>query len=223
MTRGVNPAYDPWIFLLLAGDVERNPGPVCVVCSRGVREGQIPLRCVVCDVECHRQRVCSGLSRGAQDVGRWHCAVCIAGMMRSVDVGTDVVDSSERGEEPRTGSSSGGGVRAAPRRGNSSGPCAVCGVSVRAGSTPLSCEGCSALCHLQLRCSGLHRSQQEVASWFCGQCREGRRASSTRPPATLAGHVAGEENRRATSQGQREACCNCGTRVPSCRRPLRCS
>ena len=218
VTKGVNPAYDPWIFLIVAGDVEQNPGPVCVVCSRGVRAGQTPLRCAGCGVECHRQRACSGLSRGAQSVGRWHCAVCLQGMS-GVAADVDV-----RLARDRTGSE--GTVSAGvPRRAAPVGRCCACQAGIRSGTTPLVCSGCGSSCHRQHGCSGLSRAQQALGVWACRRCLEEGSASPTRPVATVAGAVVGEEvgaSRVGTARGQREPCRKCGKGVPPCRRPLRC-
>ena len=194
VTKGVNPAYDSWIFLMLAGDVERNPGPVCVVCSSAVREGQFsPLRCADCGVECHRRRECSGLSRGAQAVGRWHCAVCLRRARGEDDVDDDVI--SNRTDQ---------GVSRVMRRGESAvaGKCDACNRGFRAGPAPLSCSNCENLCHRQFSCSKLHRSQQVRGVWVCSGCAVGN-VSPLRPLATLAGAIVGEEVSSRPARGQR--------------------
>ncbi len=63
------------LLLLLAGDVETNPGPSCYVCGQNVRQSDTPLTChtAACVIRIHKQTRCSGVPRSEQSLP-WHCS-----------------------------------------------------------------------------------------------------------------------------------------------------
>ncbi len=61
------------LLLLLAGDVETNPGPSCYACGQNFRQSDTPLNCHAqdCGVRSHKQTRCSGVPRYQQSLP-WH-------------------------------------------------------------------------------------------------------------------------------------------------------
>ncbi len=62
------------LLLLLAGDVETNPGPSCYAYGKNFRPPDTPLNCHAqgCGVRSHKQTRCSGMTRSQQSLP-WHC------------------------------------------------------------------------------------------------------------------------------------------------------
>ncbi len=60
--------------LLLAGDVDTNPGPSCYACGKNCRQSDTLLNCHTqdCGVRSHKQTRCSGVPRAQQSL-LWHC------------------------------------------------------------------------------------------------------------------------------------------------------
>ena len=114
-SRGHQPASDLRMLLLMAGDVERNPGPgTCVACPAPVRRNQPPAKCSECGEERHLK--CLGVSWSMQknikkdthiEQGRvqwynWTCKIC-SGQTREEDTVREVrnrgIESGEEVEE----------------------------------------------------------------------------------------------------------------------------
>ncbi len=72
--RDVPPAVAS-LLLLLAGDVETNPGPSCYVCGQNFRQSDTPLTSHTPDyvIRTHKQTRCSGVPRSQQSLS-WHCS-----------------------------------------------------------------------------------------------------------------------------------------------------
>ena len=76
--RGCNPAADLGLLLILAGDVETNPGPddtnKCYICSYPIKKNQKPLACSFhgCTNKSHKQFKCSDMKPGT-DPTEWVC------------------------------------------------------------------------------------------------------------------------------------------------------
>jgi len=69
--------------VLLAGDIQQNPGPVkdpCLVCSRGCRKALKAIRCDICDQWFHAKRIGMKASEYNQlcDLTKaWQCLKCL--------------------------------------------------------------------------------------------------------------------------------------------------
>jgi hypothetical protein len=76
--RGCNPAADLGFLLILAGDVETNPGPdiinKCYTCGYPFKKNQNPLVCSFngCTNKSHKQTKCSDTKAGS-DTTEWIC------------------------------------------------------------------------------------------------------------------------------------------------------
>ncbi len=70
---GASPAVDS-LLLLLAGDVETNPGPSCYACGKNFRHSDTPINSYAqdCGVRSHKQTRCSGAPRSQQSLP-WYC------------------------------------------------------------------------------------------------------------------------------------------------------
>ena len=103
--------------------------------------------------------------------------------------------------------------------------CVACRKRTRQGTPSLRCQGCGVRCHKMWRCSGLPRAQLDPSTWACRSCVSSGRVAPSRPAETLAGRrvLGAHEARVGVPYGRREPCLKCGTGVPPCRRPLRCS
>jgi len=179
--------------LLIAGDVERNPGPGpglatkapvvkirCNACDNPIRRGMDPISCaaVDCTNKCHKQKVCSKLHR-SQIGTTWLCS--------SHSVDTRQVNS-----------------RSATLPGSTGGCCDVCGVKFRANTPFLSCDtgGCGKSCHKATRCSRISRYSLDTARWSCSSHRQsspatvaGRPVDDLRPSTSSSSPVAGTDQR----------------------------
>ncbi len=64
------------LLLLLAGDVETNPGPSCYACGQNFRQSDTRLNCHAqgCGVRSHKQTRCSGVPRSQQSLP-WYCPI----------------------------------------------------------------------------------------------------------------------------------------------------
>ncbi len=62
------------LLLLLAGDVETNPGPSCYPCGQSFHQSDTPLACHApdCGIRTHKQTRCSGVPHLQQSLP-WHC------------------------------------------------------------------------------------------------------------------------------------------------------
>ncbi len=62
------------LLLLLARDVETNPGPCCFALGQNFRQSDTPLNCHAqdCGVRPHKQTRCSGVARSQQSLP-WYC------------------------------------------------------------------------------------------------------------------------------------------------------
>ena len=63
---GLNPAHDSRIELIIAGDVEQNPGPISLCCMCGKKlgsRGKLACYYAECDRVCHKQEGCSGYNK----------------------------------------------------------------------------------------------------------------------------------------------------------------
>ncbi len=62
------------LLLLLAADVETNPGPSCYACGQNFRQSDTPLNChtLDCGLRSNKQTRCSGAPRFQQSLP-WHC------------------------------------------------------------------------------------------------------------------------------------------------------
>ena len=112
---GHQPASDLRMLLLMAGDVERNPGPgACGVCTGTVRKNQPPAKCSKCGEERHLK--CLGVSwsvqktikqdsykvDGAVQWYNWVCQACSGQGREDIEVGVD-------GSQESTSDVTGGG------------------------------------------------------------------------------------------------------------------
>ena len=93
-----------WL-LLLAGDVELNPGPVrfpCTVCQKPVKCNQRGIQCSICDNWTHAK--CGSVSieeyvrLGEREDDPWVCPSCVISELPFADASlTSVVEDNERG------------------------------------------------------------------------------------------------------------------------------
>ncbi len=60
------------LLLLLAGDVETNPGPSCYACGQNFRQSDTPLNCHCQDCGVRSHKRCSSVPRSQQSLP-WHC------------------------------------------------------------------------------------------------------------------------------------------------------
>ena len=80
IAEGAHPALYLRSFLLRAGDVEVNPGPVCRGCTKTIRRDITPIICSSCSQPYHR--TCSGLTRDKKRTQGFICRPC-AGLATS--------------------------------------------------------------------------------------------------------------------------------------------
>ena len=140
-----------WRLLLLGGDVEPNPGPLCGVCG-GRCTGRGP-RCDECGGWLHLK--CSGMRRddfygreGDASAG-WVGRCC-----RRDGEGSEVVRVTTEVVEERV--------------------CGMCGVRMRRSQDGVACARCGVRVHG--KCTGVSRwNRTKREEWVCGGCRGGRR------------------------------------------------
>jgi exonuclease III len=138
------PAAHPRYTLLLAGDIETNPGPACACCAKTLRAGVSVWRCVVCDSIMHGK--CTGLSR------------------RKLETSTQL----EAADCPRCKGQQNVVIQhaeSAPQH-----PvCIFCKVQIRRDIVPLQCGCCENVSHK--KCAG--RPRGGGADWTCIACVNG--------------------------------------------------
>jgi ribonuclease HI len=182
---GRNPAYDPHRFLLMAGDVESNPGPLtstrvdCAVCGGRVKGTDGSLMCGGCGARCHKQVRCSGLTRARQVVGDWRCPHC-SGLQRHNTLAGRPVQTSSATVGATTGGAMTGGVTTGPMP-QPREACLYCNKGVPAGANPLRCRRCRRTSHKC--CSRMTRAEIDShlvgSSWECPDCLRAPQAPSS--------------------------------------------
>ena len=131
------PAYAP-LLLVLAGDIELNPGPECHKCKKPIGEDRPHFKCKLCRNITHKQQKCSGLSRYSRSQ-EWTCHA-----------------HGEHPEDPDPTYLS--------KRGDK---CSVCNEPLRVGTPALQCtaKSCKQTCHKKQDCSTISRYSKE--QWMC--------------------------------------------------------
>ena len=124
----------------------------CFSCNAPFRKQYSPFFCVEpdCLAVCHRQEMCSGLTRTEQKRGGWRCYL---------HGGRDL----RRGE----------GVDDNHQEPTSFGKCAECDKTLKCGMSPIVCSECPNLSHAS--CTGMTRDQiikkrKGIVSWTCSLC-----------------------------------------------------
>ena len=151
-----NPAFDPHS-LIIAGDVEQNPGPiqpakqpVCHGCESAIIPRLLPLAFTCnqaqCERNCHREEKCSKLIHSKTKT--WFC-------MDHIHLSSATPNITSRGDI-QTGRALGG-------------KCDHCGNKIR-GDNPLICNAaeCHSKCHRWMDCSGIGRYKNlKKIHWYC--------------------------------------------------------
>ena len=160
---GQSPAFDPREILMQAGDIERNPGPVCAVCgAKGVTDSPNTPRCAEpgCDAVCHR--TCSGISRylKAEKV-HWLC------LAHGGDYTPRVAPTTEDLPKAR---------------------CKVCPTTIRTGNPRIPCKTCHGVFHK--KCTGLPdnvatTTVKEKREWDCKECVQREEARNAPIPSPV--------------------------------------
>ena len=152
--------------IILAGDIELNPGPPtwkCFRCFTVGRSNQSPLICS-CGVTSHQQYQCSGVKR-SQLNANWCCPRCTS-QGTSSTAGTSVTRSAQPpAPTPAAQPSSHSPATSSTR-------CLKCNKTIPARIRKLACQRCHRPCHLQ--CSSLSRGAQRAfistGTWHCDAC-----------------------------------------------------
>ena len=113
-----HPALHLRSFLLRAGDVEVNPGPVCRGCTKTIRRGITPITCSSCSQPYHR--TCSGLNRNKKRTQGFICRPC-AGLATSTTTTTQAMGTNKQ--------------------------CCVCYTKIRLNSIGIRCHSCGGISH----------------------------------------------------------------------------
>ena len=144
-----NPAFDPRS-LIIAGDVEQNPGPttdqICNKCKNTLTaRTKHPFVCnqAQCERVCHTDEDCSGISRYSKNK-TWYCT-------EHAHLKSPAKKSARRGKKTQT---------------QSLGECDYCGNNLHSGE-PRTCAtaNCEAKCHRWPKCSKIGRYSN--AQWRC--------------------------------------------------------
>ena len=144
--------------LLLAGDIESNPGPSCDFCSKTIRKDYLgkAFTCTAmnCVARCHTAEKCSKISRWSQEQPQWFCR-----------------EHSDDNVQEETV------APAIPVTQNAT--CNYCKAKIKIGIVPLPCSttGCEEVCHSGEKCSKISRWKKEKR-WTCG-IHNGTAASNT--------------------------------------------
>ena len=149
--RSALPAWYFCLIIILAGDIEPNPGPSrCHHCHSTLRTNVSHLSCShpLCSLASHKHTACSGLPRARQNDGDWTCP----NHSRRPDQmpPQDMPQHSSSPHELRS--------------------CHARRKTIRTGQTPLSCASpdCRLYSHKQTACSGLPRSSSNnPLRWHC--------------------------------------------------------
>ena len=171
------PAYAS-LLLLMAGDVESNPGPgQCHSCTLTIGIGRPFFSCSLCDNLCHKQQKCSGKSR-YNNSDSWTC------------------NAHSRAPAP---------IAPAPSPAQKGDVCDACYSHLRAGAPTLRCpvEGCTATCHKKQSCSNLSRHSRET--WRCRTHQPDNRSLVT-IAGRIASELKQSEYRPPTSSAKCSSC-----------------
>ena len=166
---GHQPASDLRFLLMMAGDVERNPGPTftpgrdCEECKKKIRVGTTPISCATpnCIAVCHNSH---GKEKTASS---WRC-----GQHRDDDHPMPLPPEPENAENQDDDEQNDVQQKKIS--------CSRCPVPWRVNLIPVICSECNDACHQS--CTGLTRDAIEVVkrnnySWICTFCRN-------KPPAS---------------------------------------
>lgn len=145
--------------LIIAGDIENNPGSPCNGCSKPIRANQSHLTCLQCNAVSHKQEKCSGLSRKEQDKGEWTCIECITGRCQ-----VSVIIHPTHPSPPHSVS--------AEDKINGNNKCDKCENLIRMNNPHLTCTVCNKKFHKQQRCSGLRRNERDQSTWKYIPCAQ---------------------------------------------------
>ena len=164
-----SPALYLRIRLLLAGDIESNPGPPtwrCFKCFRDGRANLTPLICP-CGATSHRQESFSGISRYADNTN-WRCPRCTTTTVATI-VGRPVNQLAHL-PAPTSSNHSSNQYNLVTK----STHCLKCNKNIPASIRVLACCNCKRPCHLKESCSLLSRSAQKSfvarGTWLCNDC-----------------------------------------------------
>ena len=157
------------LHILLAGDVEENPGPQpetnekCSMCGKTLKKSVTPLVCenIGCTLKCHIQKGCSGIAPTSKD-WTWHC-LHHGGKTKEVKCVTDT--QAQKSTIMRTTLEGSGGTR----------KCLKCERVIGLTKEPLICRSCKRHCHKGMKCSGLTRNGASAllalaGDWTCEEC-----------------------------------------------------
>ena len=123
---------------------------LCISCNSRLRKHYSPFFCVApgCIAVCHRQEMCSGLSRTEQKKGGWRC---------HLHGGKDL---------RRTESME-------PKEQESLGKCVECDKTLKSGISPIVCSDCSNLSHAsctKMSRDDILRKRDGKLRWICSPC-----------------------------------------------------
>ena len=188
---GKNPAFDPRS-LLIAGDVESNPGPTAICngtnCGKPILNHHRPFTCCQpqCEMQVHSAEKCSRINR-YKKIKDWYCSTHI-----NLKPASPEATSRRSGKPARPSTSTNpstptttcqGKPPSSPVHGGCNRP--RCNTSFRAGSTPLICMayGCQAKSHRKKLCSGISRYSKSW-TWYCRQHNPKDAATRSQPKMT---------------------------------------
>jgi hypothetical protein len=178
--------------------------------------------CEECETKWHKK--CTGDRRKAADEaaksGRWRCEGCEGRTEAEMDDGTEEKARGREAEGPEEeGTRSRGGAQ--------KGCCERCRKPIRAGTQPVSCEGCGKKWHK--KCTGASRKAADEAAksgrWRCEGCEGRTEEEEDRPEGRESqGKEEGleDEERRTEGGAQKERCKRCRKPIRAGTQPVRC-
>ena len=196
---GSNPAFDPRLFLIMAGDVEENPGPEtnkrrCHQCSKTIRADHPALKCAHqgCHNLSHKSAKCSKIGK-YRSKDNWTCSIHNTNNVDPAAVDPTTVDPTSAPPADAT-------VETAPRKKRY---CSQkgCGTICKQGSGEFQCIICHGYFHQ--RCTKLSRAviadiKARKAEWKCNKCEDELSQSAVPPTIPTFNETASESAGRAT-------------------------
>ena len=223
---GKNPAFDPRS-LLIAGDVEANPGPTAICnwteCGKPILKHHRPFTCCQpqCEMQVHCGEKCSRINRYKR-VKDWYCSNHISLKPASPEASNRRKGKSTcipTSNNPPTTPCRNTGNFTPPRLKNGKSPSSPhggcnrprCNTAFRAGQPPLICmaAGCQAKSHRKKLCSGISKYSKSW-SWFCRQHNSKDPAPRSQPPPTKAPTL---EKPTDTEPLAKKSCAHCNRTI----------
>ena len=190
--------------LIIAGDVESNPGPVqekeikkCGTCQKKIKIGVDHLTCNNCGNHSHKQKQCSKTTKhqiDTMDKSQWTCKECKDDQY----VHQPQTTNNQPETEPIESSTK---------------QCRECKKYIKRGDNNLECAKCKKNCHKKKECSGVSRDHLKLMDnnrWLCKECKDP--VSYTRA-----------EERRKEGAGEKSKCSICKKLIKAADRRMKCS